>query len=86
VTTVAPGLVFVGDSQGVLKAASSSDGNVLWQFETNREFDAVNQIPTLGGSISSAGAVVDGGMVFVGSGYAVLGGISGNALLAFGLE
>ncbi len=85
-TTALPGLVFVGDSNGTLKAAASSDGEVLWQFDTKQEFDAVNRVPTHGGSISSPGAVVAGGMVFVGSGYAVLRGAPGNALLAFGQE
>jgi polyvinyl alcohol dehydrogenase (cytochrome) len=83
-TTALPGLVFVGDSNGTLKAAASSNGEVLWQFDTKREFDAVNKVPTHGGSISAPGAVVAGGMVFVGSGYAVLRGAPGNALLAFG--
>lgn len=85
-TTALPGLVFVGDSNGTLKAAASSNGQVLWQFETKQEFDAVNKVPTHGGSISSPGAVVAGGMVFVGSGYAVLRGAPGNALLAFGAD
>lgn len=82
-TTALPGLVFVGDSNGTLKAAAASDGEVLWQFETRQTFDAVNKVPTHGGSISAPGAVVAGGMVFVGSGYAVLGGSPGNAVLAF---
>jgi polyvinyl alcohol dehydrogenase (cytochrome) len=85
-TTAIPGVIFIGDSQGTLKAAATLDGSVLWQFDTKQTFDAVNKVATHGGSISSAGAVVAGGMVFVGSGYAVLGGSPGNALLAFGLD
>jgi hypothetical protein len=34
---------------------------VLWQYDTRRSFDAVNGVPTRGGSISSGGAVVVGG-------------------------
>jgi polyvinyl alcohol dehydrogenase (cytochrome) len=85
-TTSIPGAVFVGGSDGKLTAVASADGQVLWQFETKRSFEAVNRIATRGGSISSPGAVVAGGMVFVGSGYAVLGGTPGNALLAFATD
>jgi hypothetical protein len=46
----------------------------------------VNKVPSHGGAISSAGPTVAGGMLFVGSGYAVTGANSGNVLLAFGLE
>jgi polyvinyl alcohol dehydrogenase (cytochrome) len=85
-TSAIPGVIFVGDSNGILKAASATDGSILWQFDTKREFDAVNGVPTRGGSISAPGAVVVGGMVFVGSGYAVLSGTPGNAILAFSLN
>jgi polyvinyl alcohol dehydrogenase (cytochrome) len=85
-TTALPGLVFVGDANGLLKASAASDGEVLWQFDTKQPFDAVNKVATHGGSISSGGAVVAGGMVFVGSGYAVLRGSPGNAVLAFAVQ
>lgn len=84
--TAIPGVAFVGGSDGRLTALSTRDGSVLWQFATMQRFDAVDQVPTRGGSISAPGAVVAGGMVFVGSGYAVLGGTPGNALLAFALD
>lgn len=84
--TSIPGVVFVGGSDGKLSALSSADGSVLWQFDTNQTFDAVDKVATKGGSISSPGAIVADGMVLVGSGYAVLGGIPGNALLAFGVD
>jgi outer membrane protein assembly factor BamB len=82
-TTAIPGVLFLGGSDGRFNAVSSQDGSLLWQFDTNIEFDAVNKVPTHGGSISSAGATVVDGRVFVGSGYSVLGGIPGNALLMF---
>jgi hypothetical protein len=46
----------------------------------------VNKVPAKGGAISSIGPTIAGGMVFIGSGYAVTGSNSGNVLLAFGLE
>ena len=85
-TTATPELVFVGGSDGVLTALSSSDGRPLWRYETNRSFDAVNKVATKGGSISSGGAVVVDGRVYVGSGFGVVGGKTGNALLAFGVD
>jgi polyvinyl alcohol dehydrogenase (cytochrome) len=79
-----PGVLFAGGSDGILSALAADDGRVLWSFGTDRAFDAVNQVATHGGSISAPGAVVADGMVLVGSGYGVLGGIPGNALIAFG--
>ena len=81
-----PGVVFIGSTQGSLHALSTEDGSSLWQFDTHRSFDAVNRVPTQGGSISSGGAVVVGGQVFVGSGFGVVGGLTGNAVLAFGVD
>jgi polyvinyl alcohol dehydrogenase (cytochrome) len=79
-----PGVLFAGGSDGVLSAIATTDGRELWSFGTDRGFDAVDQVATHGGSISAPGAVVVDGMLFVGSGYGVLGGIPGNALIAFG--
>jgi hypothetical protein len=47
----------------------------------------VNGIPAHGGSIASTGAVVAGGMVFIGTGYGISSAAAGgNVLLAFGVE
>jgi polyvinyl alcohol dehydrogenase (cytochrome) len=78
-----PGVVLQGSSDGKLQAVSTAGGRLLWSFETMREFDTVNRVKARGGSISAPGPVVADGMVFVGSGYAVLGGTPGNVLLAF---
>ena len=68
----------------MLRALSTADGKVLWQFDTVRPFDTVNGVPANGGSIGSAGPVVAGGMLFVPSGcVGVRNGIPGNVLLAF---
>jgi polyvinyl alcohol dehydrogenase (cytochrome) len=82
-----PGAIFVGDWDGKLKALSTADGRVLWQFNTAQKFDTVNGVPAKGGAMGSAGATVAGGMVFVGSGYAVFSADqAGNVLLAFSVE
>jgi polyvinyl alcohol dehydrogenase (cytochrome) len=82
-----PGVAFVGGNDGVLHALSTSDGKPLWSYGTARGFETVNGVEARGGSIGAIGPVIVDGRVYVGSGYAVLGGgQSGNVLLAFGVD
>ena len=64
----------------------AATGEILWTFDTNREFETVNGVPANGGAIDGPGAAVAGGMLFVNSGYISLIGRPGNVLLAFGLD
>ena len=83
--TATPGMVFSGGWDGVLRALEADSGRVVWQFDTQRDFDAVNKVPARGGSMGAAGPTVAGNMVFVGSGYiGFRSGAAGNVLLAFG--
>ncbi len=82
--TVMPGVLFAGTTTGMLRAHSTADGRVLWEFDTARAFDTVNGVPGRGGAINGPGPVVAGGMVYTNSGYSYMGtGASGNVLLAF---
>jgi polyvinyl alcohol dehydrogenase (cytochrome) len=81
-----PGVVFATSMDGHLRAHSSEDGRVLWDFNTMRDFATVNGVKAHGGSMDGPGVVVAGGMVFVTSGYPRNGGVPGNVLLAFGPE
>jgi polyvinyl alcohol dehydrogenase (cytochrome) len=81
-----PGVAFVGGMDGKLHALATADGKELWSFDTGQAFDTVNKVPAHGGGMGSAGATVSGGMLYVGSGYAVVGDRSGNVLLAFAPE
>lgn len=82
--SVIPGAVFAGTTTGMLRAHSTTDGHVLWEFDTAREFDTVNGVPGKGGSLNGPGPVIAEGMVLTNSGYAYLGmGLGGNVLLAF---
>lgn len=81
-----PGAVFAGDTEGHLRAYASEDGRVLWDFDTNRAFQAVNGAAAHGGSIDGPGAILASGMVFVTSGYSRSGGMPGNVLLAFSVD
>jgi polyvinyl alcohol dehydrogenase (cytochrome) len=84
--TVIPGVVFAGSNDGVLRGYSTTDGSILWEYDTNRGFETVNRISATGASIIGPGPVVVGGMLYVNSGYGAYGGRPGNVLLAFGLE
>ncbi len=78
-----PGVVFSGSNDGHIRGYDAENGAVLWDFDTAREFHAVNGVKAKGGSVDGPGAVVVKGMVFVNSGYSRFGGMSGNVLLAF---
>ena len=81
--TATPGLVFSGSLSGHIRAFAAADGKVLWDFDTMCDFPTVNGIPAHGGSISVAGPVVAGGVVYILSGYDTFGETPGNVLLAF---
>jgi polyvinyl alcohol dehydrogenase (cytochrome) len=84
--TVIPGVVFTGSVDGTMRAYSTSEGSVLWTYSTNRPFETINGVEAHGGTIGGPGPTVVNGMVYWGSGYAILGTTPGNALLAFGIE
>ena len=82
--TLIPGVLLSGARDGMIRAASSRTGQLLWQFDTAQEFTTVNGVPARGGSLASGGPIVANGMVFIGSGYpGFQGGEPGNVLLAF---
>jgi len=82
--TLLPGVVFAGGWDGVLHALAAADGHEIWEFDTAREFTAVNGVAAKGGSLGAPGAVIAGGTLLVGSGYVGTGnGMPGNVLLAF---
>jgi polyvinyl alcohol dehydrogenase (cytochrome) len=84
--TAIQGAVLSGSMDGHVRAFSSADGKVLWDFDTAKTFKGVNGVPAKGGALNGAGPVVAGGMVFVNSGYPRQGGTPGNVLLGFGLS
>ena len=71
---------------GHLRAYSTMDGSVLWEFDTVREYKTVNGVKGRGGSLDTAGPAIAGGMLFVNSGYGQWGGMPGNVMLAFSVE
>ena len=84
--TAIPGAVFSGSEDGHLRAYSTANGKIVWDYDTAQEFKTVNGLPGHGGAIDVAGPVAAGGMLFAVSGYPARGGIPGNVLLAFSME
>jgi polyvinyl alcohol dehydrogenase (cytochrome) len=81
-----PGAVFSGSMDGHIRAFSTVDGKLLWDFDTEKDFSTVNGISAHGGSLDGAGPVIVDGMVYLNSGYPRFGGAIGNVLLAFSAE
>src|SRR5580700_3134073 len=75
--TVMPGSAFSGSMDGHLRAYSTIDGKILWDFDTAKDFQTKNGIKASGGPLDHGGATIVNGTVFVNS---------GNALLAFSVD
>jgi polyvinyl alcohol dehydrogenase (cytochrome) len=84
--TAMPGVVFSGSIDGHLRAYATTDGRVIWDFDTARPFQTVNHVAARGGSIDVGGPAIAEGVVLTTSGYPTFGGQSGNVLLAFTIE
>jgi len=84
--TVIPGIVFSGGLDGHLRAYSTTDGRIVWDVDTMRDYETLNGVKAKGGSLDGPGAVIVDGMLYVNSGYAFIGHAPGNVLLAFSVE
>ena len=58
-------------------------GDIVWQFDTLRDFDTLNGVEGRGGGVDSHSIAAGAGMVFIASGYGAFGQPPGNVLLAF---
>ena len=81
-----PGVVFAGSVDGHFRAYSTTDGKVLWDFDTAQEFKTVNGVSARGGSIDVGGPAIANGVVATTSGYGQWGGMRGNVLLVFSVD
>ena len=85
--TVIPGVLFSNSWDGYVRALSTADGSVLWDYDTIKPYQTVNGVEAKGGSMGGPGPTVAGGMLFVGSGFVgVQNGVPGNTLLAFSAQ
>ena len=85
-TSLIDGAVFAGSDDGHLRAYSTTDGKIIWDFDANRDFQTINGVKAHGGSIDSTGAAIAGGMVYLNSGYSRIPVMPGNVLLAFSVD
>lgn len=81
-----PGAVIAGHMNGRLRIYSAKDGEILWEFDTLRDFKTVSGETAQGGSMSGSGPTVANGMLYINSGYGIYEHMPGNVLLAFGLK
>jgi polyvinyl alcohol dehydrogenase (cytochrome) len=84
--TAMPGVAFSGSVDGHLRAYSSGDGKILWDFDSIRDYTTVNGVAGHGGSMDGPGPAIAGGMLYVNSGYPTAGGTPGNVLIAFSVD
>ena len=82
--TAITGVVFSGSHDGHLRAYDSRDGNVIWDFDTARDFQTIDGITARGGSLNATGPAIVNGMLYINSGYT--NGMAGNVLLAFSVD
>jgi polyvinyl alcohol dehydrogenase (cytochrome) len=80
------GVAFSGSVDGHMRAYSTTDGRILWDFDSIKTYETVNGVEGRGGSIDGPGPAIGGGMVFFNSGYPTAGGTPGNVLLAFSVD
>ncbi len=80
-------LVIAGADDAHLRIHDATNGTVLWDYDTMRDFDTVNDVPARGGAISGAAAPIAlDGRLYVSSGYGFASKMPGNALLVFEVE
>jgi polyvinyl alcohol dehydrogenase (cytochrome) len=85
--TVIPGAVFSGGADGHLRAYSTKDGSLLWDFDTAaKSYNAVNGVPAHGGALMIEGPTIANGLLYVNSGEGRFNGHRGNALIAFSVD
>lgn len=77
------GAVITAGLDGRLFVFNSDTGEILFEYDTAKDFETVNGVEGYGGSIDSHSIAAGSGMVFVGSGYGSFSQVAGNVLLAF---
>ena len=80
-------IVVSGSLDGFLEILGAETGQLLWSYDSWREYDSVNQVSTLGGAFDGHGPMVADDLLMATSGYRYVGGQrGGNAFLVFQLE
>ena len=53
--TTIPGVVFAGGQDGILRAFSTTDGRVIWDYNRRQDFKTVNGVAARGGGMGAPG-------------------------------
>ncbi len=75
--------VVAGALDGRIFIYDAASGDIVWQYDTLRDFPTLNGVPGKGGSIDSQSVFAGAGMLFIGSGSGQFSQAPGNVLLAF---
>jgi polyvinyl alcohol dehydrogenase (cytochrome) len=75
--TVMPGSALSGSLDGHLRAYSTIDGKIVWDFDTAKTFQTQNGVHASGGPLDHGGPTIVNGSVYINS---------GNTLLAFSVD
>ena len=71
---------------GWLYILDSKTGNLLWEFDTNKDFSEFSNIKAYGGTIEGLGPVISGNNLYINSGYQYGGNMPGNVLISFEIK
>lgn len=75
--------VVTGGLDGRVYMVERKTGKLVWQYDTARDFAAINGVKGNGGSVDNASIVAANGLLIVNSGYGLFGQGAGNVMLAF---
>ena len=78
------GVVFAGHMDGHIRAYDSTNGSIIWDYDTVHKYDSVSGIEGFGGSMGGSGPLPYKGNLYLSSGYGLYGHMPGNVLIAFG--
>ncbi len=85
--TASNDIVVTGNMDGFLEVFHAATGKLLWQHDSWRSYDTVNQVEASGGAFDAHGSMIADDLLMVTSGYRYVGAArGGNAFLVFQLE
>jgi polyvinyl alcohol dehydrogenase (cytochrome) len=70
--TVMPGTAFSGSMDGHLRAYSTIDGKIIWDFDTAKAFQTQNGVHASGDPLDGGGATIVNGSLYINSGTTLL--------------
>jgi polyvinyl alcohol dehydrogenase (cytochrome) len=85
-TTLIQGVIFSGSLDGHLRAVTTKEGKIIWDYDTAAgAYHAINGVPGHGGSISAYPLIIGNGALYLNSGGSLLSH-PGNVLLTFSVD